>query len=102
MFNLNFEYSIDSCFQEILYIIDDWINKGSGCVVDSLNSEYVNSSKCAPLLGSSYIKLPEKLDHPKNGLINIKNKDNKCFLWCHVRRSNLVDENSTRITRSDS
>ena len=24
------------------------------------------------------------------GLINIKNNDNKCFLWCHIRHLNLV------------
>ena len=33
------------------------------------------------------------------GLINIKNNDNKCFLWCHVRHLNLVDKNSSRISR---
>ena len=35
------------------------------------------------------------------GLINIKNKDNKCFLWCHVRHLNLVDKNSSRISKKD-
>ena len=35
------------------------------------------------------------------GLINIKNKVNKCFLWCHVRHLNLVDKNSSRISRKD-
>ena len=24
----------------------------------------------------------------KKGLINVQNKDNKCFLWCHVRYLN--------------
>ena len=28
---------------------------------------------------------------PKKGLMNIKNKDRKCFLWCHVRHINLVE-----------
>ena len=34
-------------------------------------------------------------------MINIKNRDNKCFLWCHVRHLNLVDKNSERISRKD-
>ena len=99
--NLNFEDSIDECFEEILYRVDDWINKGSGWVTESVNKEYVNISKYSPLLGSSYIELPDKLNHPKNGLINMRNNDNKCFLWCHVRHLNPVSNHSTRITRVD-
>ena len=61
----------------------------------------MNISKYSPLLGSSYIELPDKLKHPKKRLINIKNKDNKCFLWCHVRHLNLVDNHSIRINKED-
>ena len=25
------------------------------------------------------------------GLINIKNNDNKCFLWCHIRHENPLE-----------
>ena len=35
------------------------------------------------------------------GLFNIKYNDNKCFLWCHVRHLNLVDKNSSRISKID-
>ena len=35
------------------------------------------------------------------GLINIKNDDNKCFLWCHVKHLNCVDKNPQRITKKD-
>ena len=34
-------------------------------------------------------------------LINIKNNDNKCFLWCHGRNLNLVKRHSERITKED-
>ena len=30
-----------------------------------------------PLAGSSYIKLPKELDHPRKGLIDIQNIDDK-------------------------
>ena len=99
--NLDFEYSIDKSFEEILYRIDNWINEGSGWVVESINSEYINISKYAPLFGSSFIKLPDKLKHPMKGLINIKNNDNKYFLWCHVRHLKLVDKNSSRMSKKD-
>ena len=35
------------------------------------------------------------------GLINIKNSDNKCFLWCHVRHLNSVERNPQRINKED-
>ena len=45
--------------------------------------------------------MPDELNHPKKGLINIRNYDNKCFVWCHVRHLNLIDKNPQRITRRD-
>ena len=34
-------------------------------------------------------------------LINIKNKDHKCFLWCHIRLINLTDTHPERINKQD-
>ena len=48
-----------------------------------------------------FFELPKEVNNPKKGLINIRNKDNKCFLWCHVRHLNLVNDNSTRIKKED-
>ena len=45
------------------------------------------------------MKLPVELKSPKKGLINIKNNDQKCFLWCHVRHINPVKIHPERITR---
>ena len=45
--------------------------------------------------------LPVELKSPKKGLINIKNKDQKCFLWYHVRHINPVKIHPERITRKD-
>ena len=35
------------------------------------------------------------------GLINIKNDDDKCFLWCHVRHLHQSNKNPQRITKKD-
>ena len=55
----------------------------------------------SPSIGSTYIELPDKLKNPMKGLINIKNNDNKCFLWCHIRHLNLVKTHLERITKED-
>ena len=34
-------------------------------------------------------------------LFNIKNNDNKCFLWCHIRHLNLVKTHPERMTIED-
>ena len=51
--------------------------------------------------GSSYAKLPAELGNSKKGLINIKNNDQKCFLWCHVRNIKPVKTHPERITEED-
>ena len=96
---INFEYCLDKPFQKILYRIDNWINNGSGLITESVNGEYVNMSAYSPLIGSTYIELPSGLKNLNKGLINIKNNDNKCFLWYLVRHLNLVEKNSRRTTK---
>ena len=75
----NHRYKLDQSFQEILYTIDTWVNRGSGWIMELIESQYINNSTYRPLVGSSYIDLPIELKHPKKGLINIKNNDQKCF-----------------------
>ena len=85
---INHRLKLEESFQEILYTIDAWINNRSGWIIESIKSQYINISTYRPLAGSSYIDLPIELKHPRKGLINIKNKDQKCFLSCHVRHIN--------------
>ena len=94
-------FSLNKSFQEILYRIDNWINEGSGGIIESISGEYVNISKYSPLLGSSFVELPSELKNLKKGLINIKNNDNKCFLGCYVRHLNLIKKHPERIKKED-
>ena len=98
---INHKFKLEESFQEILYRIDCWINKGSGWIIEWTESQYINISTYRPLLGSSYIELPIELRSPKKGLINIKNKDQKCFLWCHVRHINPSKEHPGAIKKVD-
>lgn len=56
--------------------------------------------------GGSYIETPDKRNHNLSGLINIKNSDDKCFMWCHARhirysRREKIPQNSNRLTYKD-
>ena len=77
---INHRYKLNKSFQEILYRIDACINEGSGWIVESIESKYINISTYKSLVGDSYIYLPIELSNPRKGLINIKNNDQKCFL----------------------
>ncbi|XP_057306823.1 uncharacterized protein LOC130645009 isoform X1 [Hydractinia symbiolongicarpus] len=87
--------------QEIINIINQWISEGSGWVVDSVNSNYINLTYYNPLKGSSYIELPTELRHGSKKLINMQNIDEKCFMWCHIRHLNKQDKNPQKIKKSD-
>ena len=47
------------------------------------------------------MNLPVELRSPRKGPINIKNKDQKCFLWCHVRHINPSKEHLEGIKKTD-
>ena len=98
---INHRFRLENSFQEILYMIDVWINNGSGWNAESIGSHYINISTYRPLSGSSYMDLPVELKSPRKGLINFKNKDKKCFLWCHVRHINPSKKHPERILKGD-
>ena len=44
------KYDLDKSFQEILYRIDNWINDGSGWIIESIEAQYVNISVYSSLI----------------------------------------------------
>ena len=46
--------------------------------------------------GSSYIPLPDWITR-KKAIVNIRNKDEKCFLWCVLRYLHPRDKNDFRL-----
>ena len=93
---INHRFKLENSFREILYMIDIWINNGSGWNVESIESQCINISTYRPLAGSSYIELPAELRRPKKGLINIKNKDKNFFygvmLGILILQKNIQEE----------
>ena len=60
-------------------MVDVWIINGSGWIIKLIESQYINISTYRPLSRSFYMDLPVELRNSKKGLINIKDKDKKCF-----------------------
>ena len=74
-------------------------SEGSGWTIKSIHNHFFNIVNYRPLRGKSYIQLPVELNSGK-GLINIKNNDNECFRWCHIRLLNS-HKNPRRINKVD-
>ena len=62
----------------------------------------VKISECDIFSGGNEInKIPELFSKKRNLLI-MKNDDNKCFLYCYIRKfKNFVTNNASRITKKD-
>ena len=87
--------------QELIKAIGQWISEGSGWTIKSVDGHYINLTKYVPLKGTSYIELPTELRNSAKGLINLKNEDNECFRWCHIRYLNPNEKDPQRIKKSD-
>ena len=85
----------------MLNLLDIWINEGFGLVIDKIKGLYINLANYEPLSGSSCTPLPKVLNKSMKGLINLKNKDHKCFMWCHVRLINPHNRNAERTNKQD-
>ena len=71
---INHKFETKNSFHEIFYMIDIWINNGSGWIVESIESQYISILTYRPLSRSSYINSPVELRSPRKALIIIKNK----------------------------
>ena len=97
--NEDIETVLAESVEEIEQRIDTWIAKGSNWLFDHIVEHKIHINKYNPLRGSGYIELPEGITkNPMNGLVNIKNNDDKCFLWCHVAYLVQAEKNPNRIT----
>ena len=87
-----------SIYTTIIENIQKYLGKGSVWIIDSV----IIISKYNPLAGSSFIKLPTDLNHPRKEMINIQNIDDyECFKWCLGRYLNPADCSPARITKVD-
>ena len=99
--NTEINESLESSKQNILNKIAVWISEGSGWTIQSVDNHYLNVVKYKPMKASSYIKLPQELRNSAKGLVNMKNEDNECFRWCHIRHLNPQEKNPQRIKKVD-
>ncbi len=70
---------------------------GSGWRLKAIDGLVISIVKCNPLKGGKYSELSKFIKN-KKAVINMKNKDNTCFLWCATRALNPTDHNAERVS----
>ena len=98
---INQRHRLIDSFEEILNLLDILINESSGWVKDKIEGLYINAANYELLLGDNYIPLPKVLNNSMKGLITLKNKDHKCFMWCPFRLINPQNRNAERMNKQD-
>ena len=73
--------------------------EGSGWVLESIIDIKLHTAEWNPLNAGSYMELPEYLKN-KKAIINMKNQDDKCFLWCVLRALNPVEKHKARVDKN--
>ena len=63
----------------------------SEMIFDSIEKMSIKTAKTKAIVGGSYIELPDYIKN-KKACINIKNDDDKCFIWCILAYFNYNKE----------
>ena len=76
--------NLDLCIDTINGLIEAYQQQGSAWYFKEVVQLEIHTVEFNPAKGSSYIKLPDWISN-KKAIVNIQNKDEKCFLWCILR-----------------
>ena len=87
---------VKKCFKSIEEKIQTYEDAGSGWYFKEVDQLEIHTNEFNPAKGSSYIDLPDWIKN-KKAIVNIKNKDDKCFLWCILRYLHPRDRDKERI-----
>ena len=77
--------------------LDDEQLEGSGFVLNGIVNVIMEVYKVNDIQASSWVELPEKYKNNKS-IINIKNDDQYCFLWCILAHLFPVEDHKNRTS----
>ena len=95
--NTNVKVILKDMIKEILAKLANYQKKGSDWYFKEVVRLENHIVGYKPMKGGSYIPLPEFVKK-KNAIINIKNEDNKCFLWSVLRYLHPKEVHGERLS----
>ena len=88
---------MSGALQHIHGKFQEFQREGSGWSVDKVKKIEVHTATYNPIVGSSYLPLPPALEKSKS-MVNIKNEDDKCFLWAVLAHLHPASDHKYRVT----
>ena len=88
----------DTILERIANLINGSSDGGSDWAFYKIIKLELHTVSYRPLRGKTWIPLPKELAD-KKAIINMKNKDNRCFLWCVLRKLNPKDDHAERVDK---
>ena len=88
---------IKICIDGIEGGIENYQQTGSAWYFKEVEKLEIHTVEYNPTKGSSYIPLPDWISN-KKAIVNIENKDEKCFLWCILRYLHPKERDEERLT----
>ena len=86
------EHQLNECFQKMSASLESYLRNASGWNIRKVIHLKVHTVIYNPLGGSSYINLPTTLKRSQS-ILNVRNDDNKCFLWSILSSIKATDTN---------
>lgn len=83
--------------REILNKIGIYEKNGSGWYFEEVLNIEIHTVSYKPIKGGTYIPLSDFI-MKKRAILNMQNKDDKCFQWSVLRYLHLVEKHATRIS----
>ena len=92
------EYDIDSLQTNLLQKVDQWNKRSSNFNIERVSRFVLSIHPYRPLHGSTFVLTPDFLAK-KHCLVNVKNNDEKCFVWSVLSALYPTAHNPQRLSK---
>ena len=90
------EEGLQKSIKKIYSSFIEYQRQGSNWTLDKVLKIKIHIVQYKPLKGSSYIPTPIKL-RSKHAIVNVQNRDRKCFMWSMLAALHPTERNTERI-----
>ncbi|GFX35652.1 uncharacterized protein TNCV_3175941 [Trichonephila clavipes] len=87
---------VETSIAKVITSCNEFENRGSGWEFQDVLKNELKIAIYKPLAAASYIPLPPKLI--KKAILNIRNEDQHCFLWCVLAHLHPAQANANRVS----
>lgn len=89
-------HELNQALQKMVIGLEKYIHESSGWILRTVKKLDIHTVSYKPLGGSCFIDLPKTLEN-SHTILNIRNNDNKCFIWAVLSALHPTDMNACDV-----